>query len=682
MAFWKTLPFLCVVLLSACRSDGQGTSNVIDVRMLSDQLGVEVAHFDTTTRAQDNFYQYVNGRWLDMINVPSIHSSYGSFTEAKADVQSHTWRTIDRLVAKSPAERTVREQKLVRFYQLATKHFASKQESLSALTMQIERINKINDHADLLEEMGRLMRVGLDMPFVLEVKSSVKLPGINILHLEQGNLFLPEQYYDLETGGFEPRVLTAFNMMINSLNYSVEGLSINAEGVLDLEQRLFLARRDAASRRVLEDSNNLFVASKGYFPSEQFQWAAFFRGLELSPKTINLVDIPYFKGVEAALKNIDLEVWKDFLKAQIIFQHARLFSGLIDVAYNQFRDGVLRGVVIPRPADDRARLLVSRVFSSYFDGKYIEDTVALTTRERIENMALGIKQAFAKRIEASDWMDDASKAEALKKLNRTRFKIIGPKNIQHIDQWQLDENDFSQTVLNFIEQEFLAHVSRLDKAVDDDEWRVEARTVNAYYSPPLNEIVLPAGILQPPFFDDRSDDAVNYGGIGGIIAHELIHGFDDQGHLVDADGELRDWWSQEAKREFDQRAEAFLDYYDQRQIKDIGSLNGRLTLGENIADVEGLAVAWDAYSAYKGLRRLPRIVGFSADQRFFLGWAQMWRRIYRDDDIRRRLLTDSHSIASIRVNEAVSQMYQFEQAFRVDRGDGMWVPRSKRLRIW
>jgi endothelin-converting enzyme len=390
----------------------------------------------------------------------------------------------------------------------------------------------------------------------------------------------------------------------------------------------------------------------------------------------------YLEQFNQVYKKVSVDDWKDYFTFKLLSGSAsQLNKDFVDLNFNFFGT-TLRGIEQNRPRWKRAVSGVNGVLGEVVGKVYVKKHFKPEAKTRMVQLVKNLQKSFEKRIDQLDWMSGETKIEALKKLNNFVAKIGYP------DKWK----DYSELVIkpddivgNYKRSSIVEHkrqVKKLGGPIDRDEWHMTPQTVNAYYNPPMNEVVFPAAILQPPFFNMAADDAVNYGAIGAVIGHELTHGFDDQGRKTDGEGNLRDWWTEEDEIRFNERADVIVAQFNQFNPVDTMHVNGRLTLGENIADLGGLTIAFYAYKMSLGGKEAPVIDGMTGDQRFFAGWAQVWRRKYRDEELRRRVLTDPHSPSRYRVIGIMPNMQEYYTAFDVKEGNDLFIPENERVKIW
>ncbi|MEM7151181.1 MAG: M13-type metalloendopeptidase, partial [Pseudomonadota bacterium] len=390
----------------------------------------------------------------------------------------------------------------------------------------------------------------------------------------------------------------------------------------------------------------------------------------------------YFEKFADIFKNTDLTVWQNYLKFHFVSNYAQLLNkDLVDLKFN-FYSTTLRGVEEQAPLWKQAVDASNSVLGEILGKVYVKENFPPEAKARMEELVDNVIKGYSVAIENLEWMSPETKVAAQEKLDKFTPKIGYPDKWKDYSDLVINPDELVGNYIRYSEWAYADMIAKLGKPVDRSEWHMTPQTVNAYYNPVNNEIVFPAAILQPPFFNLEADDAVNYGAIGAVIGHELGHGFDDQGAKYDGDGNLRNWWSESDLKQFEQRSAALVAQYNQYKPFEDASVNGELTLGENIGDLGGLTVAYKAYQLSLGDSKAPIIEGYTGDQRFFMGWSQIWRRKYRDEALRNRLMTDSHSPSHYRVIGILSNMPEFYQAFDVKEGDKMYIKPEDRVKIW
>jgi endothelin-converting enzyme/putative endopeptidase len=390
----------------------------------------------------------------------------------------------------------------------------------------------------------------------------------------------------------------------------------------------------------------------------------------------------FIEGVNKLLVEIPLDTWKDYYTFRVIDAYAVDLTEALEKRHFQFHGTLLSGIEEQKPLWKKGVEACDQVLGEIVGKLYVDKHFPPRAKERMKELVDNLKGAFAQRIDGLEWMSPVTKKQAHEKLSKFTTKIGYPDVWKDYSKLEIKADDLVGNYMRAAEVEFQRDVDRLGGPIDRNEWGMTPQTINAYYNPVMNEIVFPAAILQPPFFNLDADDAVNYGGIGGVIGHEISHGFDDKGSEYDGDGNLRKWWSAEDRGEFERRAKQLTDQYnDYKPFEDM-NVNGKLTLGENIGDLGGMAVAYTAYRLSLGGKEAAVIDGLTGDQRFFLGWGQIWRRLYREPELRKRLMTDPHSPSQYRANGIVSNMDAFYSAFEIKPTDPMYIAPEKRVRIW
>jgi endothelin-converting enzyme/putative endopeptidase len=412
-------------------------------------------------------------------------------------------------------------------------------------------------------------------------------------------------------------------------------------------------------------------------------WDVVVEAAQLQPRDRYIVGQPsFFEAASGILTETDLETLKDYLTFQTIDTFTTVLGDDFFQAWFEFYRAGLQGTEEPRPKWRRAVNSINGNMGELLGQLYVDRHYDETSRARMETMIENLKEAYRQSINELEWMSEDTRQQALEKLSKFNPKVGYPEKWRDYSSMEIKAGDLVGNVKSADTFEYLRQIGKLDKPVDKSEWYLTPQTVNAYYNPPWNEIVFPAAILQPPMFNVEADDAANYGGIGAVIGHEIGHGFDDSGRKYDGDGKLRDWWVEEDVVRFEERKNKLAAQYNSYEVVDGLTINGEFTSGENIGDLGGLGIAYKAYKISLGGKEAPVIDGYTGDQRFFLGWAQVWRGKARDEETKRRLTVDPHSPAKFRANGAAVNVTEFYEAFDVKEGDGMYLPPEERVKIW
>lgn len=685
---------LPVLLLVSCVDSGRERGR-LDMGKFSRLLGVNLYNFDRQVRPQDDFYRYVNGRWLATSQIPDEQATLGTFTDMIGRVDATLYAVMQDLLGR-PDEGLTPDQRLLRDSYLAWLD-AGRIEALGVtpLAPVLDRIATARGPEDLSRLFGRHIRSGLGGPVDVLVGADPKDTTTNRVQLRQAGLGLPDRQYYLagvspRRPAGSPKVLGAYRKYIADMFLlagwakSPQDADGRAGAVLMLETRLASAQRSRVANRDRLDRYNRYGIAALSALAPGLDWAAFFEGLGApSPEFVIARQPEYLVALSVAMTGVPLETWQDYLAFHAISETADLLPARFGERKFAFYRGTLQGISVRRAMHRRAIAYVSRDLGDLFGRLYVERAFSSPARDEVRAMAVTIRHAFGRRIEQLDWMSPETKQAAQAKLSRLEIKIGYPDNWPATPGLTVSADDLFGNALRISEWDTEQELSRIDGPVDRSKWSVSPQTVNAYYRATANEVVVPAGMLQPPFFNLTADRAVNFGGIGAIIGHEISHAFDDQGRKSDGDGNLADWWNAEDSKEFERRTAKFARQYEAYSpLKDV-ALDGRLTLGENMGDLGGLEVAYDAYLAVTRPRERKRSVfGFSGQQRLFLGWAQIWRRTYREQELRRRLITDNHSPAEFRVNGIVANVAGFYEAFGVVEGDALYLAPEDRVSIW
>ena len=658
--------------------------------------GVMLGNFDRGTRPQDDFYRYVNGSWLARTEIPADKSNFGMFQVLQDSVEKNLKVIAESAAAADSPAAGSNEQLIGDFYASFMDEARAERAGAASLEEPLREIDAIADRKNLVEYFGRTQRhfvsappgiadFGAAAPLRLAVLPDAKQPDRYALYLTQFGLGLPDRDYYL---GDEPRYAEIRRQYQDYLADLLrmagrEGAEASAAAVVDLETRLADAQWSQVQLRDVEKSYNPYAVADAGRLMPGFDWQAWLAAAGLPELERLIISQPsYFEALAAMLEEIPLETWKDYLRVRRIDDYAPLLSRAFVQRHFEFNEGVLTGAIEMRPRWKRGLQQVEFVMAEMLGQAYVKRHFPPRAKRRMDELVANLLRAFGESIDELEWMGTDTRAEAHRKLAAITVKIGYPDKWKEYPGLVVQRDDLVGNVFRAREANYRREVAKLGRPVDPGEWFMAPQTVNAYYNPLANEIVFPAAILQPPFFNIDADDAVNYGGIGAVIGHEISHGFDDQGRKFDDTGALRDWWTPEDDRRFQARTAELVKQYSAFSPLEGLNVNGELTLGENIGDLSGLAVAHKAYLISLAGEAAPEMDGLSADQRFFIGWAQIWARKYRDDELRRRLLTDPHSPSEYRVNGIVRNMPAFLQAFGVKKGDGLYLAPEQRVRIW
>jgi putative endopeptidase len=647
--------------------------------------GIDQDAVDPEVRPQDDLFAHVNGRWLATTQIPQDRGRYGTFDVLRERAEEHVRVIIEEVAAGSPEAGSV-AAKVGDLYADFMDEDAVEALGVTPLAADLERVAAVTDAGDVVAVNGVFGRSGVNGLVIPFVNTDDRDPGRYVVYLEQAGLGLPDESYYREDTHADKR--TAYVAHVERM-LSLAGWP-DPEGaagrVMALETRLAaghwdkVTNRDPVKTYTLVDLAGLAEMSAGV------DWMRYLEGLGAPPAAFEAVVVrqpDHVRSMAAALAEEPVEVWRDWLAWHVVHAHAPYLSAAVVEENFDFYGRTLSGVPQMRERWKRGVGLVEEALGEAVGQLYVERHFPPHAKERMVELVENLVEAFRRSLSQVPWMGDATRREALTKLGQFTPKIGYPERWRDYSGLEIRPGDLLGNVRRAVAFEVDRQLAKLGGPVDRDEWFMTPQTVNAYYNPGLNEIVFPAAILQPPFFDVDADDAVNYGGIGAVIGHEVGHGFDDQGSQFDGTGTLRNWWTDEDRAAFQSLADALIAQFDELETRDAPGhkVNGALTVGENIGDLGGLTIGYSAYRISLGDEPSPELDGRTGEQRFFLGWAQVWRGLSRRAEAERLLALDPHSPIDLRAN-AARNLAEFHEAFGVTEGDGMWVAPEDRVRIF
>lgn len=646
------------------------------------------ANMDLSVKPGDDFFQYANGTWIRNNPIPDEYSRYGAFEQ----LTEQNYKDLVKLLTDAAEDETAEEgsikQKIGDFYKTGMDTVQIEELGITPLNADLERINNILTIVDVQREVAIMQTYGIFPLFRIFAYPDEKNSKMMIVQLSQGGLGLPDRDYyldkDKRSTELREEYVKHIAMMLKLAGDPADEALKAADKIMALETRLAKASMTRLERRDPHATYNKMSLKKLSRLSRYYGWGTYFSLIGLpEPGDINVRQPDFFKEISRMMKDVTIGDWKLYLKWNLINRSADYLSSDFVNQDFHFYGNVLSGRKSIQPRWKRVLRSENRALGEAVGQLYVEKYFPPAAKERMLDLVANLKSALGERIKKLDWMGEATKEQALKKLKVMNVKIGYPDKWIDYTNCQIKDDSYIQNMRRANQFDFHRNMDKTGKPVDPDEWQMNPQTVNAYYSPTRNEIVFPAAILQPPFFNMAADDAVNYGAIGMVIGHEMTHGFDDQGRNYDADGNLRDWWTKDDEEKFKARSQVLVDQYDNFTVLDSLHVNGKLTLGENIADLGGLNVAYDALQkSMEGKPRPALIDGFTPEQRFFLSLAQVWRQNIRDKELMRRLREDVHSPGQFRVNGPMANMAQFYAAFNIGDDNNMYIPEDKRAKIW
>ena len=654
-------------------------------------IGIDLSLIDKEIRPQDDFYNYVNGTWMKNTEIPDDKTRWGSFNELRENTDADVLAILKKAANDPNLDTSSDESKAVTVFQLINDTIKRNELGITPLLPHIERINAIQSKADLQPYLEENIRLGGYALFGFGVSADAKDSNKNVAQLYPGALGIERDYY-LKDDEDSKKIKTAYQKhvarMFGFIGKTAEEAETLAAEVVAIESQLANARMDKVERRNPAKRYNPRTTDELGNIAQQIDWPAYLAGIGTEGvENLVVTDLGFFSSLDTILNENSISALKTYLLWTLIDGTASRLSMEIDRANWDFYSKTLRGAIAQEPLEKRSIRTVNGTLGEALGKLYVGEKFPPEAKAQMKELVGNLVKAYTNRINALAWMDDETKAKAIKKLELTTVKVGYP------DQWE-DYSDLSlvneagelnyfDAMLNVGAYNFAENLAELGQAVDKTKWFMSPQTVNAYYNPAYNEIVFPAAILQPPFFDFTADAAVNYGGIGGVIGHEISHGFDDSGADYDAYGNLINWWTEKDLDEFNALGDKLANQYSAIEVLPETFINGKFTLGENIGDVGGIHAAFDALAIHHQENGKPEpIDGFTAEERFFLSWGTIWRAKIRDEALKNQVRTDPHSPGYNRANQPLKNMDAFYATFNVQEGDKMYLPKEDRVYIW
>ncbi len=649
--------------------------------------GIDLEYVDPSVRPQDDFFQYFNGKWLATTEIPADRASTGSFLKVYEDTQSQLRAIVEAAAQDAHAVPGSDEQKIGDLYAGFMDAKTLDQLGLQPLAKELARIAALKDKRQIPALIAHLNELGVNTPYGLAIHQDARDSTKYIVDLKQSGLGMPDRDYYLKLGDAKLSATRAkYRTHIGKL-LKLAGdphAAADAGQVLALETGLAkvqwtkVENRDPVKTYNKVELTGLDQLAPGY------PWKAYLDAAGVSGKTdYVIVSQPsYFTGFDRVLKKMPLSTWKAYFEFHLLSSYAPFLSQpFVDENFS-FNGTVLRGVPQNLPRWKRGVAMLDGSIGESLGKLYVARHFPAERKARMEALVQNLLAAYRQSIAELDWMSPQTKQQALQKLSKLRTKIGYPNKWRDYSALQIAKGDLAGNLMRASAFDYQYELAKLGKPIDREEWGMTPQTVNAYYNPQLNEIVFPAAILQPPFFDANADDAANYGATGAIIGHEISHGFDDQGSQYDGDGNLHDWWTKEDHKNFAAKTRMLVEQYNAFSPVPGYHVNGELTLGENIADNSGLAIAYKAYHLSLGGEEAPVIDGLTGDQRLYMAFAQAWRTKTRESQAIVWLKSDPHSPERFRTDGTLANQPAFYRAFGVKQGDRMYLPPGRRVTIW
>ena len=648
--------------------------------------GIDLTNLDTTAVQGADFYQYACGGWMKKHPLTNEYSRFGSFDMLAENNREQLKGLIVEIAAGQNAQGTI-GQKIGDIYNLAMDSVKLNADGVTPIQADLEKIASVKDKSEIVPLMAELAHSGVFPYFSFYVGADIMDSKSNLFQLYQGGISLGEREYYLDNDDVTTNIRNKYKehivKMFQLAGFDEAAAKKKMEAVMDIEIRIAKASFSAVEQR--NPAANYHKMSLDELKKEipGIDWDAFLNGIGVKGVTeLSVSQVEPIKEVEKIINSLPVENQIAYMQWSLIDRAAGYLSDDLVAQNFDFYGKTLSGKQTNQPRWKRAVSTVNGVLGEAVGQMYVEKYFPAAAKERMVQLVKNLQTALGERIRNLEWMGDSTKIKAIEKLNSFYVKVGYPDKWRDYTGLNIEKDSYWANVKRATEFELDYMLSKAGKPVDRDEWGMTPQTVNAYYNPTTNEICFPAGILQYPFFDMNADDAFNYGAIGVVIGHEMTHGFDDQGRQFDKDGNLKDWWTAEDAKRFEERAQVMVNFFDSIQVLPGLNANGSLTLGENIADHGGLQVSFQAFK--NATKDAPLLVkdGFTPEQRFFLSYAGVWAGNIRDEQIRLQTKSDPHSLGRWRVNGALPQIGAWYDAFGIKEGDPMYLAPEKRVSIW
>lgn len=690
-------PMLCISII-ACKQESQ--KKIAKAEIKTEVVpAINLSNLDTLVKPSDDFFTYANGTWVKKAKIPADKGRWGTFDELrkKTDKDALTilasaMSTNDKDVTKIKVLPGSDQEKAVNLFQTIMDTVTRNKQGIKPLQPLIADINAIKTVTDLQSFLTKMEPMGGVGLFGLYIGADLKDSNKNTIYVVPGALGLPDRDYyiknDSDSKEKRDKYVTHVARMLQFLGDAPDKAKQQAQQILDFETRLAKPMLDKVEQRDARKTYNPMAIAQLQKLMPAINWDAYLKTLGVKNVNTIVVSQPkYIKALQAILAENKVENWKTFLRWSVLNQAASSLSSTIETANWEFYKKALRGEKEQKPRDERALQTLNATIGEALGKLYVDKKFPKEAKAKAEKIIKNVFLAYETRINALPWMSEDTKKKAIEKLRATKIKIAYPDKWKDYSKLEVkgtaEGGTYFQNMLNAAQWNFNKSIDKLDKPVDKSEWYMAPQIVNAYFNPTYNEIVFPAGILQPPYFNFNADDAVNYGAIGAVIGHEISHSFDDSGARFDKDGNLNNWWTDKDLKQFEALGEKLAKQYDAIEVLPGITINGKFTLGENIGDLGGVNAAYDALQlSLKENRNPGKIDGFTPEQRFFLSWATSWRTKTRDDEAKTLIKTDPHSPGQTRAVQPLRNIDAFYTAFNIKEGDALYIKPEDRVKIW
>jgi putative endopeptidase len=676
---------MTLTILTACQTSNTGSGEEI-------VPGVELQYMDTTVHPGDDFFRYVNGGWLDAYEIPDDRSRWGSFDELNKSTSSRVLEVLQEAIKSGKYTGNSDQAKAALFFDTAMDSLYLDQAGIKPILPELEKIQALGSLREVVDYIINTASFQTSHFFGFYVSPDPNNSDINAAFLRNGSLGLPERDYYTNTDEHTLKIQEEYKKhiarMFGIIGTNPETAGSMAENIFEIEKQMASAQMTREQRRNPMLRNNPRSISQLNMMMPVLDWGEYIKRIGANHvDTIIVTDVNYFNNLTNVLKEQNLKVIREYMSWVLLNRSASYLTTELETASFDFYGKTLRGTPAMLPRWERvlsvANAAVGEAIGKLYTEKYFPPQAKAAAQEMVDNIIV----AFGERIKNLEWMTDPTKEKALEKLSTFNVKIGYP------DEWKdyslmvvkgkEDGGNYLENVMNASKWRWNEDLAKIGKPVDKNEWFMSPQTVNAYYNPLFNEIVFPAAILQPPFYNYRADAAVNYGGIGAVIGHEISHGFDDQGSQYDAKGNLKNWWTEEDRRRFNERSKLLVDQFNEYEPLEGVRINGTISLGENIGDLGGVNVAYDGLQLHLRKNGDPGLIdGFTQDQRFFISWGTIWRTKMRDEALRTHLATAPHSPGMFRAFAPLLNIDSFYEAFGITEEQKLYIPKEERILIW
>ncbi|MEO5683972.1 MAG: M13 family metallopeptidase [Chitinophagaceae bacterium] len=670
----KKTPFLFAVLffLLGCKSTPEATALT------------EITGIDSSATPKNNFFMYVNRTWYDSARIPPSQSGVGAYMFMNYPQRLRLQGILDSVSKATNTEGSI-EQKLGDFYASGMDTTTINQRGYEPIKPVLASIDSISDLPSMMKFAATAATLNNGSVLSFGIAPDNKNSNLNIAHVYQAGIGLPERDYYFKTDASSVAIQQAYKLFLSKLfqlTATDAGIaSKNADIVYNIDKQLAAAHRTNIELRDVNANYNKMALAALVKQQPNIGWQQVLNDMGAKTDSIDVAQPAYYDKLNAVLKSIPLSDWKIYLKAYTISNYADVLSQpFVDASFELNK--VISGQAVQKTRGEKMASAVDQLLGGALGQLYVKKYFPEEAKKRTLDLVNNLQKAMAARMDKLDWMSDSTKQKAKEKLLTMTKKIAYPDKWRDYNNVGIVKGKYFENIASAVANNYRFQLAKLNKAVDRSEWFVTPSTVTAYYNPSANEIVFPAAILQPPYFDNNADDALNYGGIGMVIGHEITHAFDDQGAQFDVNGNVKSWWTKDDYTKFKAKTQNVIDIYNTFTVLDTVHVKGAMTVGENAADVAGVAIAYDAFKLTKEGQDSTKIGSYTPDQRFFISVAHIWRVKMKDEFLRLWINNNPHSPPMWRVNGPLMNNPHFYEAFNITQGDSMYLPKEKRIHIW